>query len=60
MIVLLALHTHTADQDHMNTDKAEGKSSETVVNCLDHVTFTDRTQRSWSESRLDSLHLESP
>lgn len=44
----------------MNAEKAEGKSIETLVNALDHVTFTDRSHSSWSESRPDSLHLESP
>lgn len=52
--LLLALNIHTYLK---TTDRVKSKSS---VNCLDHMTFTERAQRSWSESKPDDLHLESP
>lgn len=39
------------------TDRVKSKS---IVSCLDSVTFTVRTEWSWSESKPDDLHLDSP
>jgi len=55
--VTSTIHT---PEEHKDTNRVKRKNSETLANSLDHVSFTDRTQRSWSESKPEDLHLESP